>query len=198
MAPGSGPPAAGVPRVRSHCRFRNRGAELCSRICYKVLGERSCKATMRPSSRGARLDGHGGRDDGGDGRRLRLACHAGGHDWHGLHAAARIERGLAWQKNCTAAAVYPRHSYLTRSLQCTTHSLQHRGTGTCTKAVFSGTKSPPIEGRCALAPVLTPEPRMYIATIVRARIIEHLVQSECSLRWGFDTNWSLRRRPARH
>ena len=24
-------------------------------------------------------------------------------------------------------------------------------TGTCTKAVFSGTKSPPIEGRCALA-----------------------------------------------
>jgi hypothetical protein len=28
---------------------------------------------------------------------------------------------------------------------------------------------------------------MYIATIVRVRLIEHLAQSECSLRHGFDT-----------
>jgi hypothetical protein len=33
---------------------------------------------------------------------------------------------------------------------------------------------------------------MYIATIVWACLIEHLVQSEFSLRYGFDTNWSLR------
>ena len=39
---------------------------------------------------------------------------------------------------------------------------------------------------------------MYIATIVRARLIEHMVQSECRLRYAFDTNWSLRWRPARH
>jgi hypothetical protein len=38
---------------------------------------------------------------------------------------------------------------------------------------------------------------MYIATIVRARLIEQLVQSECSSRYGFetfDTNWSLQGR----
>jgi hypothetical protein len=31
---------------------------------------------------------------------------------------------------------------------------------------------------------------MYIATIVRARLIEHIVQSECRLRSGFDTTGS--------
>ena len=44
---------------------------------------------------------------------------------------------------------------------------------------------------------LIPEPRMCIATIVRARLIEHLVETECSLQYGFDTNWSLRGRLAR-
>jgi hypothetical protein len=33
---------------------------------------------------------------------------------------------------------------------------------------------------------------MYIATIVRARLIEQMVQSECRLRYAFETNWSLR------
>jgi hypothetical protein len=43
-----------------------------------------------------------------------------------------------------------------------------------------------------------PEPHMYIATIVWARLIEHLAQSECSLRYGFDTNWSLQGRPSQN
>jgi hypothetical protein len=74
--------------------------------------------------------------------------------------------------------------------------LHSRGTGT--NAVFSGTKSAPVEGNCALVhchDTGTTQVQLYIATIMRACLIEHMVQSECSLRYGFDTNWSLCGRP---
>jgi hypothetical protein len=42
-----------VPGVRSHCRFKIRGTEYVSESGLKLTGERSYKATMRPSPSGA-------------------------------------------------------------------------------------------------------------------------------------------------
>ena len=95
----------------------------------------------------------------------------------------------------------PRVLYSCGRVVCV-HTQLSRLPGTRIKAVITSTKSCPNQGRCALAHCpdtgTTHLQTTYIATIVRAHLIEHIVQSECSLRYGFDTNWSLRGRPARH
>ena len=66
---------------------------------------------------------------------------------------------------------------------------------TSTKAVFTSTKSPPNEGRCALAHSVDTE---TAHVLVYSMVYSH----DCAVtivreRYGFDTNWSLGGRPAR-